>query len=153
MDWKILLFFLQFKYETIDISGPSSPIATNTTSLPVTITTEKPEGNDRFLSHTFNFKTVLFYHISWLSFEAYNIFLGQLAEKWQLVKVQSVSKMSNLLNKTDFFQHFELWWAAIFEPVDLEKHYICKMKALKHGFWNLLWKLKKTLIGKTIDQF
>ena len=60
MDWKTLLFFLNSRYETIDILGPSSQTATNTTSLPVTITTEKPEGNDWFLSHCVPLYLILF---------------------------------------------------------------------------------------------
>ena len=48
-------------------------------------------------------------------------------------------KVSVLLSK---FPHFELWWAAIFEPIDLEKHYIPQRKALKYGSWNLQWLLE-----------
>ena len=75
-------------------------------------------------------------HISGLSFEVYNIFLGWLAQKWQLVKVQSVWKISVLLSK---FKQFELWEAAISEPFNPGKRYICQKKALKYGYWNLHW--------------
>ena len=83
-------------------------------------------------------------HISGLSFEVYNGFLGQLAQKWQLVKVQSVWKTSVVLSKLDLFW---LWRAAIFEPVHLRKRFIPQRKALKYGIWKLQSKFDYLLFA------
>ena len=83
----------------------------------------------------FSFKTWVNCYVLGLSFEVYNVSLDQLAQIWQFVKVGSVLLLSK-------FKQCELWQTAIFEPFDPKKHYICQKKALKHGYWNLQWKME-----------
>ena len=71
--------------------------------------------------------------------EVCNIFLGQLAQKWQVFKVGSAKKecftviyVSNTMNVFwMYFSHLELCQTAIFVPVDLRTGYTHLLKALK----------------------
>ena len=76
--------------------------------------------------------------MSGLSKEIYNVFLGQLAQKWQVAKVRSAKNRNVLLDLCSkmnvfemLFSHFKICQIAIFEPVDLGKGYIHLLKALK----------------------
>ena len=68
----------------------------------------------------------------------YNVFLGQLAQKWQVNKVRSANdKMfyCDLYNKMKYLlmllSLFKIYKLAIFEPVDLGRGCINLLEALK----------------------
>ena len=65
-------------------------------------------------------------------FDIHNVFLGQVAEKWQLVKVQMAQIY--LINR-----HFGLWRAAISESLDIEKRYILQTRGPNHINWLKFW--------------
>ena len=120
-DWVITrrVMISYFSFPTFVYENTGWPIKIHPNSFNLTC------SHDR---NTSNFKTAFICYYTELSFEVYNFFLGQLAQKWQVIKIQHTKKKMfycDLLSKIDVFQllfsHFKIWQPAIFEPVDLRE--------------------------------
>ena len=80
-----------------------------------------------------NFKTTFICYYTELSFEVYDAFLGQLAQKWGVVKAQSLKQID--LKKVHFISlignNFE--FSAIYLDLELSKHTNVGVSAKNHA--------------------